>query len=178
MEAFPYVSKDVSNDISCSITWFPVRSAASSPIGLELGAVARTRTASAKPTGGDYTTHRHHRHHHRLSPAADQRSQGLGRLGSLRPSLARGSKHQHHHHLQRSGPDRRQAARQGNLRPAHDPKRRRVDNYFLEEFHFVGCLHLRRKRRRAPSESEAPTCGYAQRTNLRLRSIEAGFSSG
>src|SRR5580704_4677638 len=96
----------------------------SSPVEPEPGAIVRTRPTLAEPGGADFTTARRYRHHDLVSPAISKRSQGVGRLGSLRPGVALGSKYQHYNRVQRSGSNRRQAARQGNIRSAYDPKRR------------------------------------------------------
>ncbi len=55
----------------------------------------------------------------------------------------------------RSGDHRGQAPAQGNLRPAHDSRRKRVDGHFLQELNFLGQLHLRPGRGCASSHGES-----------------------
>src|ERR1700674_4309032 len=58
--------------VSTSLTSSPILPADGSLVGREPGAIVRTRSAPAEPAGADFTAHRHHRHHHRVSPAAGE----------------------------------------------------------------------------------------------------------
>src|SRR3979411_800884 len=86
--------------VSSSFESTRVLPADGSPVGPEPGAIVRTRSTPAEPAGADFTTSRCYRHYHFVSPAISKRSQGVGRLGSIRPGLALGSKYQHYDRVQ------------------------------------------------------------------------------
>ena len=118
-------------------------------------AIHADESSAAKPSGKADADHRHHQHHHRLPPAAGEWTQGVGRTGALRTSLARGRESQHHHHLRQRCHDRRQAAARRNLWPAHDPERKRLDGDLLQHAYRVGQLQLQGIGRRAARHREA-----------------------
>ncbi len=119
------------------------------------GAVVPSGSAAAQPACRGDAAHWNHRCHHQLSPSGGQQAQSLGRPRALRPGVACRSQRKYDHQVHRSGDHRGQAAAQGNLRPAHDSRRKRVDRHLLQKFNFLGQLHLRPGRRRAAGHGEA-----------------------
>jgi len=80
-----------------------------------------------------------YRYHDQLSPSLVNERKVWGGLVPM-ARCGGGSESEYDDYVQRSGHDRRQGARQGDVRAAHDSERRRVDDHFFEELDVVGAF--------------------------------------